>query len=186
MPLSPLSIPLPHEVNMTGSIQPIASPCPPQKEEEMRTFLRELASLVAEIFATFSEIARKERDEIHQLEKTYTLHSRESADLTRSRGNWALGSAIASITVFTVSLAFTNANDRKFVQFISEKTPDFIRPFDAHREAAIRNKDALSQLEMSKIQDKNNHSQSESSSKDQYTQVLQAAIQEARSAAASN
>ncbi len=134
---------------------------------------------------TFSQIAQNDRKEISDLEIKFKVLSFDSADLTRSRGNWTLGTALATFTVFAASTAFMNPNDRAFVKLISDKTPDLLRVFDARREAQIQSKNSLAQLEMTKMQDKNNKAQSEGNTKEQFAQVLQAEIQRLRSASAS-
>ncbi len=148
--------------------------------------LRELAELVARIYLIFSKISQSDRKETSDLEIKFKIYSIQSADLMRSRGNWALGTALLTFTAFAASLAFTNANDKKFVQLLSEKTPDLLRVFDARREADIRSKDSLAQLEMTKMQDKNNKSQSEGNTKEHFAQILQAEIQRLRSASSPN
>jgi hypothetical protein len=171
---------------MTITLSPISAQAVILKTDDSDGFLRKLACLVAQIYSTFSQISQNERSEIVQFELKYKTHSFESSDMTRTRGKFALGFACISMGIFVASLAFANMNDRKFVQLASEKAPDLARLFDASHEANIKNRDSLAQLEMSKLQDKNNKSQSDGNIKDQFAQVLQAEIQRLRSASSSN
>jgi hypothetical protein len=171
---------------MTNALQRVSNAKPPIVRENTDGFLRKLAALVAQIYTTYSQIAQNDRQEIHRLEATFKVHSFESADLTRSRGNLALGAACLSLFLFAISMGFANSNDRKFVQLASEKAPDVIRLFDSHRDGSIKRQESLAQIEMTKIQDKNSRSQTDGNIKEQFASVLQAEIQRHRSAAASS
>jgi hypothetical protein len=170
---------------MTISVSPVSAKTTSIPHDEPQNILRRLALLVAQIYTTFSQISQNERSEIVQLEMNFKSHNIESASMMRSRGNLALGTACLSLMLFAASQGFANVNDKKFVQLAGEKVPEFVRLFDTRGEANIRNTDSLSQLEMTKLQDKNNKSQSDGNIKDQFTQVLQAEIQRLRSASSS-
>ena len=162
------------------------SPSGVSSDKEKTSNLRELAQLVARVYLIFSKISQSDRQEASDLEIKFKIYSIQSADLMRSRGDWALASALLTFTTFAASLAFTNANDQKFVDLVSKKIPDLLRVFDARKEADIRSKDSLAQLEMTKMQEKNSKSQSEGNTKEQFTQILQAEIQRLRSASSAN
>ena len=169
---------------MSITLSPVSNQCVVLKSDDTNGFLRKLAALVAQIYSTFSQISQNERSEIVQFELKYKTHSFESADMTRTRGQMSLGFACLSLAISAAALGFTNMNDRKFVQIAAEKAPDIARLFDTSREAKIKNRDTLAGLEMTKLQDKNNKSQTDGNIKEQFAQVLQAQIQLLRSASA--
>jgi hypothetical protein len=170
---------------MAIPLDPISPREPIQLKVESGSYLHKLAALVALIYTTFSDISQKERGEIVRLEQQYSVYAKESADLTRSRGNLAFATACLCMMVFAASFALTNPNDKKFVQLASEKLPDFMKIIDGHREGAIKSKDSLAQLEMTRMQEKTNKASSEGNMKEQFASVLQTEIQRLRSASSS-
>lgn len=154
--------------------------------EDNRSLLNKLAALVAQIYLTFSQISQNERKETLLCEQSYKLLSNESADLTRSKGRIAIASALVGIAIFAASAPIPNMNDKKFVQLISERVPEFFKLWDTDRDSSIQKKNALTQLESIKLQDKNNRSQTDGNLKEQFSQALQAEIQRIRSASSHN
>lgn len=171
---------------MSVTLSPIITKTIAFKNDESDGFLRKLAALVAQIYATFSQISQNDRLEINSLEFRYKEHSFESADLMRTRGNLSLGFATISVLLFAASLGFANTNDTKFIQLIAEKTPDLLKLFDSSREANIKNRETLAQIEGIRLQEKNTKTQNENGTKEQFAQVLQAEIQRLRTAAANS
>lgn len=169
---------------MSVTLSTISNKAVIYKSDDTEGFMRKLAALVARIYVTFSQISQNERTEIHVLEIKYKAHSYESADLMRSRGRLSLGCAAISLLLYAGSLAWTNTNDSKFIQLVSEKSPEIVKLFDHSREASIKSREALAQIAFSRIQDKNSKSQSEGNIKEQFAQVLQSEIQHLRSASA--
>ena len=168
---------------MDISIQSLTVTQPKSAPENTQSFLRRLATLVAQIYTTFSQIAQNDTLELHRLEVTYKIQSYGIADLTRSRGNVALGTACISLFLFATSMGFVNENDRKFVQLVSSEAPRIAELFNSQRDAAMKRKESHVQIDGQKITDKISRLHADSSVKDQFASVLQAEIQRCRSAA---
>lgn len=153
---------------------------------DTESYLRNLASLIAKIFTTFSQISQNDRKEITRLEDKYTDSNLKSARLLETKGSLAWKTAALSLVVFAGSLAFNNVNDRKFVELVSQKVPDVARLFESRYDASQKENDSVASLRLTQIQDKTTKAQTEGNIKDQFAQVLQAEIQRLRSAAASS
>lgn len=171
---------------MTLSVSSVTTKVMEVQNIETGSFLRKLAAIVAQIYVTFSQISQNERFEITNLELEYKKHSFQTADMIRSSGRLAFIGACTSLFLFATSFACVNMNDTKFVQLISDKSPEVFKLFEHSRQANSKGFDSVAQLEYARLQDKNNKSASDSNVKEQFAQVLQAEIQRLRTASASN
>lgn len=163
-------------IHKTTAVQPKAVP------ENTECFMKKLAALVAQIYSTFSQKSQNDIHEIFRLETSYKINAHEIADLTRSRGNMALGTACVSLLFFAASLGFANENERKFVQLASNEAPRIAQLFESQRDASIKRKESRLQIDQIKLNDQTNRSHSDSNVKDQFASVLQAEMQRRRSA----
>ena len=154
------------------------------EQDEISGFLRKLASVVAQIYTTFSKIAENSRIEINKLEIKYEGSWKKQAEILKSKGNFGVITATASIAIFAIGLTFANPGDRAFVKLMSEHVPNACQIFNSRYEANQKQHEAVGQLAYQQIQDKSNKTQSEGNLKDQFAQVLQAEIQRLRSASA--
>lgn len=150
--------------------------------EETNNFMRNLAALLAHIYTTFSRISQNDRKEIVNLEQKYSLSVIRSSDAMRSQGTVSTVAAVASLILLAVSFPMVSTNDQRFVQKMSEHAPDIANLIGTRHQAAGRSAEALSQVELQKVQDKSNRAQSDGNIKEAFAQVLQAEIQRHRAA----
>ncbi len=167
---------------------PVSSTTEPRihQDEATSNFMRRLAGLVADIYATFSQISQKDRQEITHLEKKYTIATMSSADATRAQGKAALATAIVGLVVLAVSTAIQNPNDQLFVQKMSDQAPQLGQLFSSQYSATQKGYDGVAGIQYQKLQDKSSRAQSDGNLKETFAQVLQAEIQRLRSASASS
>ncbi len=154
--------------------------------ESTGNFMQRLATLVAAIYATFSQISQNDRHEIARLEQKYSELIHKSADATIAQGSVAMKTAFISLGVFACSLAIGNQNKALFVQEISKQIPEISSLFSQTQAANQRIFDGMASIEQHKLQDTTSHLQSDGNLKEAFAQVLQAEIQRMRSAASSN
>lgn len=170
-----------------SSINPVSSSDPRISENvETNNFMRRLAGLVAEVYATFSKISQNDRQEIARIEKKYTLSTTGHADSLRSQGNIQMGAAFAAVAAFAIATAIANPNDQAFVKKMSEHVGGFSQLFVQQSMGNQKNFEGLSSIQFQKLQDKSSRSQSDGNIKETFAQVLQAEMQRHRSASASS
>jgi hypothetical protein len=172
-----------------SSITPVTSAEPRIHEDaETNNFRHRLACLVAEIYATFSQVSQNDRQEITRLEAKYTLATHNSADATIEQGDLAMKIAVLEVFACSISIAVgaSNQNDGLFVQKMSDQIPQIAQLFTAQTAANQKNFDGIGQIQLQNLQDKTSRAQSDGNMKESFAQVLQAEIQRLRSASSSS
>lgn len=154
------------------------------EDEKTNSFLHRLASLVANIYITFSELSQKERQEVVLTEKEVTFFTNKSCEALTSQSSVSAKASIAALVVFTVAFGCSFGNDRILVQKISDHIPTVANHlYGVEQQTTSKNYDALTTVKQTKLQDKSAKAQSEGNIKESFAQVLQAEINRLREAA---
>lgn len=155
------------------------------EDQDTDSFMHRLASLVALIYVTFSQISQRDREEVLTTEREIKLYTKLSANAMEGQGSSALKASLVAAVVFTASFAFAHKNDQLFVQSISNQIPKIGELFSIQHAGTAKNYDAIASIKQTKLQDKSAKAQSEGNIKEAFAQVLQAEIGRLREAASS-
>jgi hypothetical protein len=153
--------------------------------EAEANFLIRVRKVVAEILAQLSKVSEKDRFQMEDMKQKYRNSSQEAADLQRTLGNAGLIVSVIGFGVLLSQFGFKNPADREVMKFLSEQCPSIGGMFTSRYQAHQKEADALSQLMLAEYNAKTSKSQSESSSKQEITNLLDKALESMKRAAAS-
>lgn len=146
------------------------------EDEDTRSFLYRLASLVALVYVTFSELSQNERQEVVRTKKEIKQYTHLSVDKMAGQGNWTLATALVGTLFFAASFACVHKNDQLFVQNVSSFAPKIGDLFNAHKSGSVKSYDATITIKQTELQDKTSKAQSEGNTKQAFEEVLRAEI----------
>ena len=149
-------------------------------------FMIRVRKVVAEILAQLNKISEKDRFQMEDMKQKYRKSSQESADLQRTLGNAGLIISVVGFGVLLSQFGFKNPADREVMKFLSEQCPHIGGMFTSRYQSSQKEADALSQLMLAEYNAKTSKSQSESSSKQEITSLLDKVLESMKRAAAAN
>jgi hypothetical protein len=170
---------------MAVTLSPILSP-KTYPTDSPESVLRQLASLVAQIYATFSFSSQNGYIDTAKREEKFKNHSYESADQMRLMGKTGVGIAAAGLVLSVALLVLTRSYNEAIQQFCqqmaTQASSGVSKLTESYQQSTIKHCDTKAQLDQMSLQSNSNRSASEANTKEQFAQVLQAEMQRLRSA----
>lgn len=163
-----------HELENFGTSA--AALTPPESSDKEASYAFQIRTLIAKILVQLNRISQKDRDQINKLKIEYKRLTKETAGFQRQLGRNNLFFAVATLGVSLFQIAENPVDKNVAKMFAEHVCPKVGEMFGSGIQANTTHSMNLSNLLLQEYQSKSSKGQSDSSNKQELTQMLDRAL----------
>jgi hypothetical protein len=153
-----------------------------QFEPEEVNFIIKLREIVAKAFAQQGRLSEKDRIQLDKLKVEFQEATQKGADLLKKVGTAGLIVAFVAMTIFVGQFGFTNQGAAQTMKFASEQTSGVGGLFTNSLSGKQKIADGDAGLALNQLSAEQTKKQAEAGAKQEFSSVLQAALEEQKQA----